>query len=156
MFYGEISAEIMFSPQLHLSLPWCECCSWLIKCGSLPIWPRNMASENSQPANTSFLINLNLQQRFEIKIVSLLITCDLKSKWMTTLLNHSRKFHSKVTVQRLTIETASNRKFMSNCHKNLVLKLLGLQTLYSWRSQGNWLLPLWRLKLKVLSNTFNK
>ena len=68
------------------------------------------------------------------------ITCDLKAKCMTTLLNHSTQFHSKVSLQRLTMETASDRKFMSNCHKNLVLNLLGLQTLYSWRLRGNWLL----------------
>ena len=27
---------------------WCECSSWLIKCGSLPIWPTNMAEDTGQ------------------------------------------------------------------------------------------------------------
>ena len=60
---------------------------------------------------------------------------------VTTLLNHSSQFHSKVSPQRVTMETASVWKFMSECHKNLVLNLPSLQTLYSWRSQGNWSLP---------------
>ena len=101
------------------------------------IWHQRTASQPTLP----FLSNSTYCRDLKYKL--LLPTYDLTSKWMTTLLNHSRKFHSKVTVQRLTIETASNRKFMSNCHKNLVLKLLGLQTLYSWRSQGNCLLPIY-------------
>ena len=48
MWWGHsVKDNICHNPVCEI-VSWCECSSWLIKCGSLPIWPTNMAEDTSQ------------------------------------------------------------------------------------------------------------